>query len=162
MNDKKFMYSFLYSLFDGVTPLSKDCGALCSSACCKGDDKTGMLLFPGEQTSLKVIVSQGERLAVCGGKCKRDERPLSCRIFPFFPVVGKNGEVKAQIDARALAVCPLARNSDCVRFDPLFLRRVKTAGRILMKDPECEAFMKKRAGEIEEIRLAEKLLKRKV
>ncbi len=158
MNYIDNIYKYIYSLFDGVTPLKKDCGALCSAACCKGDNKTGMLLFPGEETSLKVIEKQGERLAVCSGRCEREERPLSCRIFPFFPVV-ENGEVRSEIDPRALSVCPLARNYEAVRFDPLFVRRVRVAGNILIKDQACRKFLIKRTEEINEIRLAQKLLK---
>lgn len=32
-----------------LTPLLTDCGRLCGFACCKGDEQTGMLLFPGEE-----------------------------------------------------------------------------------------------------------------
>ena len=38
-----------YALFRNITPLNIDCGKLCGGKCCKGDDKTGMLLFPGEE-----------------------------------------------------------------------------------------------------------------
>ena len=36
-------------LLSTLTPLKTDCGALCSHACCAGDETTGMLLFPGEE-----------------------------------------------------------------------------------------------------------------
>ena len=39
----------VYKILDNVTPLREDCGKLCSGECCKGDDDTGMLLFPGEE-----------------------------------------------------------------------------------------------------------------
>ena len=32
-----------------LTPLLTDCGRLCGFACCKGDEQTSMLLFPGEE-----------------------------------------------------------------------------------------------------------------
>ncbi len=35
-----------------LTPLLTDCGRLCGVACCKGDEQTGMLLFPGEEALL--------------------------------------------------------------------------------------------------------------
>ena len=31
------------------TPLVRNCGQLCSAACCQGSDTEGMLLFPGEE-----------------------------------------------------------------------------------------------------------------
>jgi len=41
------------SIIGELTPLKgHDCGQLCSAACCKGDEQTGMLLFPGESTAL--------------------------------------------------------------------------------------------------------------
>ena len=44
------VYSAAYSLIDEATPLRhKDCGALCDGACCKGDDETGMYLYPFEE-----------------------------------------------------------------------------------------------------------------
>lgn len=38
-----------------------------------GLPRGGFTLYPGD-------------LAVCSGRWRRDERPLSCRIFPFFPI----------------------------------------------------------------------------
>lgn len=81
------IYQKAFRLLRYATPLRTDCGVLCGARCCKGDDETGMLLFPGEPTALRVIETEGRRLAVCGGVCDRNERPLSCRIFPFFPFV---------------------------------------------------------------------------
>ena len=49
-----YVYLQLYRLFDENTPLSVDCGRLCNSACCGGDD-SGMLLFPGEKQVYKLI-----------------------------------------------------------------------------------------------------------
>ncbi len=148
------------ALFCDVTPLKTDCGLVCSGACCKGDDKTGMLLFPGERTPLTVLERDARRLAVCAGTCDRDDRPLSCRIFPFFPVVEEDGNVLAAIDARAFSVCPLARQAEAVAFDPRFIRRVKIAGRILLNDPEAAAFLREIAEEIKELTAArEKLTK---
>jgi len=36
-------------LLETLTPLKTDCGRLCAGACRQGDEKTGMLLFPGEE-----------------------------------------------------------------------------------------------------------------
>ena len=38
-----------YSQLRKVTPLDFDCGKICNGKCCKGDEKTGMILFPGEE-----------------------------------------------------------------------------------------------------------------
>jgi len=137
----------------GLTPLKgHDCGQLCTAACCKGDDKTGMLLFPGETSSLEITeLPDGNRLAVCDGTCRRDQRPLACMLFPFFPTVDEKGKVYAEIDARACGVCPLAAHSDEVVFDPAFLRTVKKAGKILAKDASCLEFMRNITAQIDEL-----------
>ena len=44
-------------LLADLTPLQTDCGALCGGACCKGDEGTGMLLFPGEDTPFRVLTA---------------------------------------------------------------------------------------------------------
>lgn len=96
-----------------VTPLKNDCGALCGGACCAGDDRTGMGLFPGEYELLKgcgefgFFDSEGNfgyKTAVCGGSCDRENRPLACMIFPYYPVVDP---VDMRADLRAAAICPL-------------------------------------------------------
>jgi hypothetical protein len=81
-------YARVFALLGGKTPIKQDCGRICCGACCKGTAEEGMLLFPGEPTSLPVReAGGGNRLAVCGGTCERSERPLACRLFPFFPVI---------------------------------------------------------------------------
>ena len=123
------------------TPLRGDCGLVCGKACCKGDGETGMLLFPGEDTALPVIIKNGTRLCVCEGKCDRSERPLSCIIFPFFPYMSEDGKIRARADIRGINVCPLISHKDEVLFSKIFLRRVARAGRILAKDEECRKFL---------------------
>lgn len=152
-------YSELYKLFTDVTPLKQDCGVLCSGACCRGDENTGMRLFPHEKTPLRVVDTEGARYAVCGGSCNRDERPLSCRIFPFFPVVDESGKIRVIADPRAMSVCPLARHSEEVAFDPRFLRRVKKAGKLIARDAEGLAFLKEITREIEEVSALTDLLR---
>jgi hypothetical protein len=151
-------YSELYKLFTDVTPLKQDCGVLCGGACCKGDENTGMRLFPHEETPLRVVETEGARYAVCGGACSREDRPLSCRIFPFFPTVDEKGKVHVVADLRAGSVCPLARHSEEVAFDPCFLRRVKKAGKLLARDAEGLAFLKEITREIEEVSVLTDLL----
>ena len=143
-------YKKLYHLFDLVTPLKADCGRVCDKACCRGDESAGMLLFPGERSALPVKEAQGRRFVLCGGTCGREQRPLSCRIFPFFPTVDDQGRVTAVVDPRGCAVCPLVRQAENVRFDPRFARRVKKAGKILVKDSACLAFLREVTEEIED------------
>lgn len=157
MKDKLSVIEQAKACIGSLTPLKgHDCGQLCGAACCEGDDSTGMLLFPGESTSLRVTeLADGDRLAVCDGSCSREQRPLACMLFPFFPTVDEDGTVYAEIDARAYSVCPLAAHCDEVAFDDAFLRAVKKAGEILSADEECLEFMQhitEQIDELEEIR----------
>ena len=147
---KKEIYKEVNEILGSFTPLKTDCGQLCGKNCCKGDSRTGMLLFPGEETTLNVIEKDGRRLAVCRGTCDRSERPLSCRIFPFFPIY-QNGRIRAVPDLRGINICPLLAHSDEIKFSRRFLRRVEKAGELLYTDSDCAAFMDVVAKEIEEI-----------
>ena len=104
------LYKKAKNIIGEKTPLYKDCGKLCGGACCKGDEATGMLLFPFEETALKVTEREGVRLAVCDGSCNRNDRPLSCMIFPFFPYITPEGRVKVIPDIRGGEICPIVRN----------------------------------------------------
>lgn len=145
MNEKGKYYSELYKKANKIigdkTPLRKDCGKVCGGACCKGDSDTGMLLFPFEETTLTVTEKDSVRLAVCRGKCQRSERPLSCRIFPFFPYVTCEGKIRVIPDIRGAKVCPLVTNYEKVKFDRGFLWRVKKVGRLLYADEDCRRFL---------------------
>lgn len=151
------IYEKVYRLLDGVTPLSADCGQLCGKSCCKGDGRTGMLLFPDEKTELKIIEENGRRLAVCDGECSRSDRPLSCMMFPFFPVEN-NGGIKITVDTRGINVCPMVAHSKEIRFSRRFMRHMRAAGKILYSDPECAAFMREIAEEIEDAEKINELL----
>ena len=153
----KKIYKKAYKLLKNVTPLKADCGQLCDKKCCHGDSRTGMLLFPDEETTLTVIEQNGRRLAVCDGTCRRNERPLSCRIFPFFPVAdGRKIIVKP--DWRGINVCPMIGHSDEIIFNKRFLRRVRKTGNLLVKDPECAKFIKEISEEINEIEKINKMI----
>ena len=150
MKDKyQKLYSEANRIIGNKTPLKKDCGRVCGGACCKGDEETGMLLFPFEESSLTVKEKDGVRLAVCEGQCKRYERPLSCRIFPFFPYVTPEGKIKVIPDIRGVNVCPLVPNFSDVKFDRGFLYRVKKVGRLLYVDEECRKFLEDTSREID-------------
>lgn len=147
--DFQKLYDEAFRLLGKRTPLKTDCGVLCEKSCCRGDEKTGMLLFPFEKTTLRVEEKDGVRLAVCSGSCERDERPLSCRIFPFFPTVSDDGKITVSLDYRGFFSCPLVRHCDDVRFSFRFLHRVRLLGELLSADEDCLDFLKEVTKEIE-------------
>ena len=135
------------ALFDDLTPLHGDCGRLCGGACCESvpGEETGMLLFPGEEgwyaalPGYRIVDSSLGPVLVCSGRCDRKDRPLSCRLFPLLPVLRESG-VKAAVDRRARAVCPLA-GQGLRALDPAFVQAVRECGRRLSSDPEQRAFL---------------------
>ncbi len=138
-----------YSILSDLTPLKSDCGRLCGAACCKGDDETGMLLFPGEKELFEnnpdytvLPTDYGYDLAVCKGVCDRASRPLSCRIFPL-AIVAKNSIVKVIPDPRCRAMCPLWRQAVSKRLDPGFTKAVKEVARLFSANSEMIAFAAK-------------------
>lgn len=140
--DYKKMYDKIFKAMGELTPLKADCGKLCGHACCKGDGNTGMRLFPHEETTLSVKeLDSGVRLAVCSGECNRSERPLACRIFPFFPTIDDRGRIFVEADMRAQRLCPLITHSDEIVFDKRFFKTVKKAGKILAKNKDCRDFL---------------------
>lgn len=148
--DYQKMYAKIFKLLGSLTPLKADCGLLCDGACCKGDDKTGMRLFPHEESELNVINTEdGVRLAVCDGTCDRAKRPLACRIFPFFPTIDEDGDIFVEEDSRAGLVCPMIGHSDEILFDRRFLKAVKKVGEILAEDEECREFLYQATEEID-------------
>ncbi len=151
MTQKDFnrLYKKVKKIIGDKTPLKKDCGKLCGKLCCKGDENTGMLLFPFEETSLPVKENDGVRLCVCNGTCERDSRPLSCMIFPLFPYITTDGKIKVIADERARGLCPLVETFDNVKFDRAFLRRVKDAGRLLKENEQCREFLYEVSREID-------------
>ena len=116
-----------------------------------------MLLFPGEEElyagkdGWTIRETAAGPMVICPGECDRDERPLACRMFPLLPVPDRDGKVRALVDLRARAVCPLARQG-IEAMDPAFIGAVKEAGECLMADAEQAAFLEALAGEQEELR----------
>lgn len=139
-----------YSLLEKATPLGRiDCGDICGCACCTDKAGDSMELFPHESelflNSDDFIIIPGEvDLIKCSTKCDRCDRPLSCRLFPLFPLVQKkeNGayEVNVIIDPRAERICPLSK-CDINCFDRSFVRAVRRAGLYLVHDKECAAYL---------------------
>ncbi len=143
---KENVITTCYSILRKCTPLDFDCGMLCGGKCCKGDEKTGMLLFPGEENlidpNINVIETEnGDKLAVCNGTCDRNKRPLACRIYPLFPVVREEEDkmiVKVYFDYRA--DCPLAIPSDKYQFNKKFVKAVKRVGERLLLNEEISKY----------------------
>lgn len=151
--DHTAFYENIFAVLGDLTPLIVDCGVVCGGACCKGDDRTGMRLFPHEPTTLPVIPTEdGGRLVVCDGHCDRDKRPLSCRIFPFFPTIDDNGDIFVEVDDRARRLCPLISHSDELMFDDRFFDALEEVGRLLAEDEECRAFLEDVTDEIDTYR----------
>lgn len=131
-----------------VTPLRKDCGRVCGGACCRSmaGEETGMLLFPGEEDDYEdapgwqcKAVPMGT-LAICPGHCDRAMRPLACRLFPLLPLLREDG-IHVAMDARARAVCPLARQGQAALGED-FRQAVLEAGRLLAQDATQARFLR--------------------
>ena len=144
-----------YKILSEITPLKTDCGNLCDCCCCKGDNETGMLLFPGEEelyiNNSDFILNQtsdGKNLIICKGKCNRDMRPLSCRIFPLVPVCVDN-RCYVIDDPRAKGICPLLY--DEMTLDKKFEKAVIKFGKLLMKNEETRVFLNILTNEITDI-----------
>lgn len=164
-----YIYLQIYRLFDNTTPLKFDCGKLCNSACCQGDE-SGMYLFPGEDSVYRLLncswakieksdftysyngKTKNVPLLVCKGSCDRYERPLACRIFPLTPYLDKDGKLQVIMDPRAKSVCPIAKELDMEALPEAFSNRVKKAFLPLMKNGEFREFMKTYSEYLDEFR----------
>ncbi len=159
-------YEIAYRIIGKNTPLGKlDCGKLCGHACCLGDRHTGMLLFPQEEKLFADGLDQsftlhpspfsygnGKRalLLVCSGKCKREIRPLSCRIFPLVPYKSAPASYCPILDPRARRLCPLAAANDRKLFNPEFITAVQRLFRYLALFPQIRPFLDALSKEAEE------------
>ena len=140
-------------LLENLTPLKTDCGRLCQGACCRGDDATGMLLFPGEEAlyegcTFARVVETGfsfgavpALLLVCEGSCDRKNRPLACRLFPLFLRFREDQPPVLRMDARARAVCPLT-DYGLKALDPEFRQAARRAYDLLLEDEACAAYLR--------------------
>lgn len=145
-----------WALLADVTPLDVNCGQVCNARCCHADDQSsGMRLFPGEEQLVAAcgyrltLTSDGGELLECDGHCDRALRPLACRMFPLFPYVDEEGRVRAVYDPRAWRLCPLVRECAHVPLQRDFVRAVRRAGRVLMEDPRCAAYLQEQSREID-------------
>lgn len=134
-------------LLQDVTPLKTDCGRLCAGRCCQPleVENTGMLLFPGEEAYYEgrpgytVRRAAAGSLLTCSGACRREDRPLSCRLFPLLPLLREDG-VKLAVDLRAKTVCPLAQQGRSA-VQPAFADAVRACGQLLAEDDEQRKFL---------------------
>lgn len=157
------LYTKAYEQLNRITPLRFDCGQLCNQVCCRGTDNAGMWLFPGEEeilakeTSFEIRPMERQLLngklllwIVCRGKCNRESRPLSCRIFPLLPRLTEKDIIAIDIDPRAKGICPLARGRDQLQME--FVRKVGQVCRELAREPEIKEFIGILTKEVEEYR----------
>ncbi len=148
MTSKEITIKKAYEFFERVTPLYYDCGKICGAKCCGGSDKDGMLLFPGEETFFEnnsefsvYYEAKYDCMAVrCKGICSRNERPLSCRIFPFF-LYNNSGKISVAPDIRAIDFCPILINKEEV--DKKFLRTLRVVAKLFEQDTDICSFLKK-------------------
>jgi hypothetical protein len=173
MNHFQNRYLQAYNQLGHCTPLKFDCGRLCRKNCCQArDDSEGMWLFPGEEVALAgeknfVIQPTGRRLSNgrtlywvnCFGECRREARPLACRIFPLTPRL-KRDLVTVEIDPRAICICPLAEGRGSLQTE--FVRKVGRVCRELAKDPEVFDYLGILTAEIAEFRQVARLLGREL
>lgn len=164
-----YIYLQIYRLFDDATPIKFDCGRLCSKACCKGDDG-GMYLFPMEKQVFDLVKPSWARIEesdftyeykgktknvpilFCNGDCDRYQRPLACRIFPLTPYLDKDGKLEIIVDPRAKSVCPLSHELDADEFDYKYVKSIKKAFALLMKNDEFKTYMRAYSEYIDEYR----------
>ncbi len=140
-----------------TAPLGKmDCGKICGKKCCQGDSETGMWLFPFEEefyinnpnfTVKQTQGNHGYKMVVCNGTCNREDRPLSCRIFPFYPKIDDE-RVTVIKDLRGFSTCPILNKN--LNPDLKFLRNLRMATRYLMRDKEIKEYILTIQKEIEE------------
>ena len=147
-------------LLGSVTPLRRDCGMLCRQACCRADEDGlgGMVLFPGEEALYRPLpegfqiqtddsVTEGAFLLACAGTCRREDRPLACRIFPLAFTATDSG-VGVSPDPRAWPVCPLMP-SGMEGLSDKFVAHARQAAGLLWENPGIQAFIKAQQAYIE-------------
>lgn len=152
-----------YALLRDVTPRRFDCGVLCGGACCRNlssdDSESGMLLLPYEREYLRctaagLAIDTGyhfetngsDEFLICSGKCNRALRPFACRIFPYYPAF-RDEQIILRPDPRAVSVCPLIRQRLTVRrTNVYFLRNVKKAANVLIREPVFRTELEKNAA----------------
>lgn len=159
MSYESRLVKLAYSAIGSATPLAIDCGCICSAKCCAGDGNKGMQMLPGEDELLDnagftLVVNENGRFCVCDGHCDRESRPFACRIFPYFPmpVLLRSGKytIRTVPDPRAIGVCPILRSED-MEIQKKFIKKVKKAGRILLRSKKTRRWLLDIADEIRSV-----------
>ena len=149
-------------ILETVTPIDSNCGELCDAHCCRAseDESAGaMWLFPGEDALYHDGVpgltvhdahgNEGYPFLFCsceGGEgCVREARPISCRIFPLFPMAVKSprtGKYRIVVtaDPRGVRHCPLLWEGSPA-MTPEFRRAVKRVGQLMLTEPELRRYL---------------------
>ena len=109
-----------------------------------------MILFPFEERALvrthfliitrKRMGTRQVAFAVCPGQCDRAHRPLSCRLYPFVPIL-KEGRVHIVPDPRAAYFCPLLKKEAKPYLDNAFSSAAAQAVESLRALPGFDAFL---------------------
>ena len=140
------LYAEAYATLARVTPIPADCGKLCQNKCCHGDEDHGMILFPHEAEFLGIQCEDCDMNGMqvgfftCNGRCSRNRRPLSCRVYPFAPYY-KDGVLSVIPDPRAKYICPLL-GEDAISFvQEEFKTAIHTAFTTLLQSPEIETML---------------------
>ncbi len=144
------LYKEIYEKLDAVSPVPFDCGEICGSICCQGDDpETGLYLLPGEEklftdSDWKSVEETEYGIFVqCKGpeNCDRSRRPMQCRTFPLMPVIDDDGVLQVEkSDIETPYSCPLI-NSD-TKLDESFIAETKEAWTTLAKYPAIRKFIR--------------------
>ena len=97
------------------------------------DDKPGFDVYFDERYSSYAVR--------CSGKCNRNERPLSCRIFPYFFYLSEETEnrIKVAPDIRAVDFCPILDNTDDV--NKKFLRALRICALKIEQENEFRDYL---------------------
>ena len=151
--DMQAAYKQAFARLGHLTPLSMDCGLLCGKRCCKGSEGDGMILFEGEEAQSRAfsvsdmdMLGHQVRFLVCKGFCRRETRPLSCRIYPLAPYLDKEGNLSIIPDPRASYRCPILPQDMAQVMDPRFYQAVEDVFTGLLEvegfRPMLEAFTK--------------------
>ena len=165
MQNAKELYEKVYALFEKTTPLGDtDCGLSCGEACCKGDSDEGMYLFPGEMAMYNgkedwISIEKSEfavnnipvPIAICGGKCERHKRPLSCRIFPLMFYAKRGGAIQVKMDPRGRSMCPLVRVLNVDDLDERFVLNVTEAADMLSEYKDIMDFIYEQSALVDEM-----------
>ena len=151
----------VYRLLNRVETEVYDCGVLCGSACCAGNQDTeelGIYLLPGEHLLFREVFRETSEWLEWSSEdprklgfpdswtepvhflkcrtapyCPRKLRPLQCRTFPLKPVIGETGVLEMIWNDEELPYrCPIIEKNMPIHDD--FYKATYTVWSHLMKD----------------------------